>query len=58
MFAVVELLTDLGAELVHGVHIGSLLGKIAVQSGQLADTDVVQLDFEDHGLAGQVLDVV
>ena len=27
VFVVVELLTDLGAELVHGVHIGSLLGK-------------------------------
>ena len=39
---------DLGAEFVHGVHIGSLLGKIAVQCGQLADTDVVQLDFEDQ----------
>ena len=58
VFVVVELLTDLGAEFVHGVHIGSLLGKITVQSGQLANTDVVQLDFEDHGLAGQVLDVV
>ena len=55
VFVVVELLTDLGAELVHGVHIGSLLGKIAVQSGQLADTDVVQLDLKTTGLPARSL---
>ena len=58
MLAVVELLTDLGAELVHRVHIAGLLGKIAVQGGQLTDADVVQLDLKDHGLAGEVADVV
>ena len=40
MLSVVQLLLDLCTQLVHGVHIGNLLGKVAVQSRDLAHTYV------------------
>ena len=58
MLAVVQLLLDLCTQLVHGVHIGNLLGKVAVQSRDLAHTYVDQLDLEHDGFTGQILCVV
>ena len=58
MLAVVQLLADLRTQLVHGVQIGHLLGKITVQGRDLAHADVDQLDLEHHRLAGQILCVV
>ena len=58
MLAVVQLLADLRTQLVHGVQIGHLLGKIAVQGRDLAHADVDQLDLEHHRLAGQILCMV
>ncbi len=55
VLAVVQLLLDLCAQLVHGVQIGNLLGKVAVQSRDLAHTYVDQLDLEHDGFTGQIL---
>ena len=58
VLAVVQLLAHLFPECFHGIHLAHFLGKIAVQGGQLADADIDQLDLEDNGLSGQVLDVI
>ena len=45
-------------ELLQGVVLGAVLGQLVVQSGQLLVLDLVQLDLEDGGLAGQLLGLV
>ena len=58
MLAVVELLLDLCAELVHRVDLADLLCEVAVQRRQLTDADVDQVDFKNSRLSGQIFDVV
>ena len=58
VLAIVQLLAHLLPERFHGVHLAHLLGKIAVQGGQLADADIDQLDLKDNGLSGQIFDVI
>ena len=53
-----QLVVDLGAVFLHGVHLARLLGKVAVQGRQLADAHVDDLDLEGGLFAGQVLGVV
>ena len=52
--AVEQLLLHEGAVLLHGL-LAHLLGKIAVQGGQLTHAHVMQLDLEHDRLAGQLL---
>ena len=53
-----QLVVDLGAVFLHGVHLAGLFGKVAVQRRQLADADVDDPDLKDGFLAGQILGVV
>ena len=45
-------------ELLQGVVLGAVLGQLVVQSGQLLVLDLVQLDLEDSGLAGQLIGLI
>ena len=53
-----ELLLDVGLQLLQGVELGHVLGELIVQGGDFLDLDLVDLDVEHHGLAGQLGGVV
>ena len=49
---------DLPAELIERVELGSGLGEVVVELGQLLLADLADLDLEDRGLAREVLGAV
>ena len=53
-----HLLLDVGLQLLQRVELGHVLGELVVDGGQLLDLDLVDLDVEHHGLAGQLGGVV
>ena len=53
-----DLLLQIGLQLLQGVELGDVLGKLVVHGGDLLDLHLVDLHMEHNGLAGQLGGIV